>query len=151
MRIIDAAIAGPTIGAVLVTGLVLVAGLFDDDPLWPVEDLTLAEAAFLRDDGEVARLIALGENPNGHYRIRRTLMDESPDLITPLEAAVRANRAVMVRLLLAHGALPDGRTWTAVCESEGDEIHDIRALLEPLTPSMSCGTTKDADRAATLR
>jgi len=139
MRIIETAIAGPAIAAVLVMGIVSAATLFHDDPLWPVEDLTLAEAALLRDDGEVARLMGVGEDPNGHYRIgrtlhdriRRTLMDVSPRLVTPLEAAVRANRVVTVRLLLAYGARPDSGAWAAVCESKGDKIGDIVALLEP--------------------
>ena len=130
--------------------VVLMAALLGHDPLWPVEDVTLAEAALLRDDGEVVRLIGLGEDPNGHYRIRRKLMKRSPRLVTPLEAAVLASRPMMVRLLLAHGALPDSDTWTAVCESERKEIADIRALLEPLTPSMPCLPIRDADRAPTL-
>ena len=138
MRIIEAAIAGPAIVAVLVMGAVSVATLFHHDPFWPVEDLTLAEAALLRDDGEVARLIGRGEDPNGHYRIRRTLLNEPPRLVTPLQAAVRANRAVMVRLLLAYGARPDASAWAALCESKGSQTAEIVALLEPLTASTSC-------------
>ena len=153
MRIIDASIAGPAFGGVLVTAVMLMITLLGNHPLWPVKDLTLAEAALLRDEGEVARLIESGEDPNGRYQIRHTLMHRSSRLVTPLEGAVRARRnrrAVMVRLLLAHGALPDSGTWTAVCESEQDEIDDIRALLEPLTPSMSCQPRRHADPPALL-
>ena len=143
------------------TAVVLMVTLLGNHPLWPIEDLTLAEAALLRDDGEVVRLIGLGENPNGHYRIRSTLTHRSSrhrssrqgswrhrssSVVTPLEAAVLASRPMMVRLLLAHGALPDTGTWTAVCESESKEIAAIRALLDPLTPSMPCRPIRDADR-----
>src|SRR5438128_4092546 len=76
----------------------------------------------------------------------RALVHRSLDPITPLEAAVRANRAVMVSVLLANGAVPDGGTWTAVCESERNEIDAIRALLEPLTSSPSCPPRRDADQ-----
>jgi hypothetical protein len=37
----------------------------------------VAEAALLRDEGEVARLLGSGEDPNGRYRIRRTLVHRS--------------------------------------------------------------------------
>jgi hypothetical protein len=130
--------------------MLLMMTLLGNHPLWPVKDLTLAEAALLRDEGEMARLLGSDEDPNGRYRIRRTLVHRSLDPITPLEAAARANRAVMVNVLLANGAVPDSGTWTAVCESERNEIHAIRALLEPLTSSPSCPPRRDADQPATL-
>ena len=45
----------------------LVLALWDVHPFWLWEPLNLAEAAALRDRGEVARLLAAGEDPNATY------------------------------------------------------------------------------------
>ena len=47
-------------------------------PFWMWEPLNLAEAAALRDRGEVARLLAEGEDPNATYRVRRGFVANAP-------------------------------------------------------------------------
>ena len=51
------AVAVPGVLLIAATALMLMGLPFGIDPLWRVEPLTLAEAAALRDNGEVVRLI----------------------------------------------------------------------------------------------
>ena len=66
----------------------LVLALWDVHPFWLFDPLTLAETAALRDRGEVARLLAAGENPNATYRIRRGFIRDYPVEMTPMAAAL---------------------------------------------------------------
>ena len=75
-------------------------------PFWLVESLNLAEAAALRDRGEVARLVAEGANPNATYSVRSGIIGKSAVQITPIEAARSARRDEVVQLLLDVGATP---------------------------------------------
>ena len=84
----------------------LVLALWDVHPFWRWEPLNLAEAAALRDSGEVARLLAEGENPNGVYRVRGGVVRNSPMEMTPMAAALAARRDEIVQLLLDGGARP---------------------------------------------
>jgi hypothetical protein len=78
----------------------------DAHPFWRVEPLNLSEAAALRDGGEVARLIAAGHDPNQAYPIRAGLLLSSGVTLTPVEAAVVADRPEIVQLLVDGGARP---------------------------------------------
>ena len=84
----------------------LVLALWDVHPFWLFEPLNLAEAAALRDRGEVARLLAHGENPNATYRIRRGFVRDYPVEMTPMAAALAARRDEIVQLLVDSGAKP---------------------------------------------
>jgi hypothetical protein len=84
----------------------LVLALWDVHPVWLFEPLNLAEAAALRDRGEVALLLAVGENPNATYRIRRGFIRDYPVEMTPMAAARAARRDEIVQLLLDAGARP---------------------------------------------
>src|SRR5688500_20198729 len=101
-------------GALLILGTaVMLLGLaFGIDPLWRVEPLTLAEAAALRDNGEVVRLIHAGENPNAPTTVRAELLRNDPLTLTPLEAAVGSDRPDMIEVLLENRAILDAATWT---------------------------------------
>src|SRR5712671_7293115 len=73
--------------------------------LWPPDQVTLAEAVATRNNAEALRLIARGANPNERQRVRDGLLVNGRDAsVTPLEAAVGAQRAEAVRMLLANGA-----------------------------------------------
>ena len=84
--------------------------LFGHAPtFWQGGALTLSEAAALRDQGEVARLIEAGADPNRQYDLR-------PDVLairraTPLEAAVAARRAEIINVLMHEGATLDETGW----------------------------------------
>jgi hypothetical protein len=84
----------------------LVLALFDVHPFWLWEPLNLAEAAALRDRGEVSRLLAQGANPNATYRVRRGMIRDHQVQMTPMAAAVAARRDEIVQLLLDGGAKP---------------------------------------------
>jgi hypothetical protein len=84
----------------------LVLAVWGVHPFWLFEPLNLAEAAALRDRGEVARLLAQGENPNATYRIRRGFIRDYPVEMTPMAAALAARRDEIVQILLDAGATP---------------------------------------------
>jgi hypothetical protein len=84
----------------------LVLAIWDVHPFWLFEPLNLAEAAALRDRGEVARLLADGEDPNATYRVRRGIVREYPMQMTPMAASTAARRDEIVQILLDGGAKP---------------------------------------------
>ena len=73
-------------------------------PFWRTEALTLAEAAALRDAGEVARLAAAGHDVNRAYRVRAGFLRSETVRLTPLEAARLADRPEIAALLRDLGA-----------------------------------------------
>ena len=84
----------------------LVLAMWDIHPFWRWEPLNLAEAAALRDRGEVVRLIAEGQDPNATYRVRRGMVQRYAVQMTPMAAALSARRDEIVELLLDAGAQP---------------------------------------------
>jgi hypothetical protein len=98
--------AAPAALLALTRVVFLVLAVWDVHPFWLWEPLNLAEAAALRDRGEVARLLAEGEDPNATYRVRRGFVREYPMQMTPMAAALAARRDEIVQLLLDSGARP---------------------------------------------
>ena len=84
----------------------LILSIWDLNPFWLRERLNLAEAAALRDRGEVARLIAEGHDPNATYLVRRGFIRDYAMRLTPIEAAEATRRDEVVQLLLDAGAKP---------------------------------------------
>jgi hypothetical protein len=77
--------------------------------LWPPDSVTLSEAVATRNNAEALRLIRGGADPNQAWRVRGGLLTSSRDVtVTPVEAAVGAQRADALRMLLANGATIDG-------------------------------------------
>jgi hypothetical protein len=81
-------------------------------PFWMWEPLNLAEAAALRDGGEVARLLAEGADPNATYRVRRGFVREHMMQLTPIAAARAARRDEIVELLEDAGATAESPQGT---------------------------------------
>ena len=98
------AAAGPPIVLTVARLVMLVAGLAGAHPFWRFEPMTLSEAAALHDGGEVARLLAEGQDPNGTYPVRAGYLSSEPALLTPVAAALAARRGEIVDLLLDAGA-----------------------------------------------
>jgi hypothetical protein len=132
------------LGALALPGLLLAAGTLvmlaalggGIDPLWHTESVTLAEAAALEDNAEVVRLIGLGENVNGASRVRPNVLADRELMLTPIEAAVGAERADMVQLLLDHGVRLEPTVWTRLmCFADSAGADDVTALLEAQRPA----------------
>ena len=85
----------------------LVAALWDVHPFWRFHPLNLAEAAALRDRGEVARLLAEGQDPNATYHVRRGMLPNNTAQATPMAAARAARRDDILQILVDSGAKPD--------------------------------------------
>lgn len=84
----------------------LVLSLAGLHPFWMWEPLNLAEAAALRDRGEVSRLLAEGSDPNAVYLVRRGFVRSYPMKMTPIAAAMAARRDEIVQILVDGGATP---------------------------------------------
>jgi hypothetical protein len=82
----------------------LILAIWDIHPFWLWEPLNLAEAAALRDRGEVARLLAEGRDPNATYLVRRGFIRNYAMRLTPLETARATNRDEVVQILTDAGA-----------------------------------------------
>ena len=125
----------PGVLLIAATAVMLIGLPLGVDPLWAVEPITLSEAAALRDNGEVVRLIDSGGDVNGTSAVRPDILSAHSLVMTPIEAAVAAERADMVELLLEQGARMDAALWTRLmCFSASVEADDIRALLEARRP-----------------
>lgn len=134
-------------GALLIaaTAAMFAALPFGVDPMWYVEPVTLPEAAALRDNGEVMRLIGLGADPNEAGTVRAGFAHREAQVLTPLEAAVAIRRADMVEVLLENGAVMDATTWTRLtCFAGVVEAGDVRTLLEQRRPKDASATCEGA-------
>ena len=106
MRVV---IAAPCIVLTL-TSAWWTVGLAAGGGLWPSDDVTLAEAVATRNNAEALRLIDQGADPNRPGRVRNGLLTNGYAIdILPVEAAVAAQRADTLRMLLANGAIVDER------------------------------------------
>jgi hypothetical protein len=117
-------------------------------PFWPTPDLTLSEAAALRDLGEVYRLTAYeGADPNRAWPVRAGLLpDNRPAVISPLAAAVESRRFEMVRLLVHQGASPPAAERVAlICRADALGEPAIVGLLlttgDQADPRPACGAS----------
>jgi hypothetical protein len=111
------------------------------DGLWPPDDVTLSEAAATRNNAEAVRLIESGANPNQPGYVRDGLLTSGYAVtITPIEAAVGAQRADSVRTLLANGAAVDEEELKVLrCLEEARHDAGVRELLATqLTGEVDC-------------
>jgi len=107
----------------------LVLALNDVHPFWLREPLNLAEAAALRDRGEVARLLAEGQDPNATYSVRRGMVRDYPMQMTPMAAAVAVRRDEIVQILLDGGAKPQSPDVEGGPRTKGQEPRTITAAV----------------------
>ena len=94
---------GIALASLLLVGLALAS--VDQHPLWRFEPLNPSEAAALRDAGELGKLLQQGLDPNRAYPIRAGVFSSEPVIMTPIEAAIAANRPEIVDMLIEAGAI----------------------------------------------
>jgi hypothetical protein len=110
---------------------------------------TAAEAAALGHAARTVELIAKGQNPNQLLHVRAGFLDTRDYELRPLEAAVLARHAELVRLLLRSGAARFD-TSRAVCFARvrlpevlpdlGASAADSREPIDVATAFSMCGT-----------
>jgi hypothetical protein len=94
----------PAIVWLAAAAALLVASLGGYRALAAPADVTMSEAAALRDEAEVLRQIRHGVDPNATQYVRRGAIHDGDYFMTPLEAAIAARHSDVVRLLLRTGA-----------------------------------------------
>lgn len=99
--------------------------------LWPPDSVTLSEAVVTRNTAEALRLIRSGENPNQPSRVRAGLLTSHDETMMPVEAAVGAQRADVLRMLLANGAVVDDRELAVLrCYEQTRQDAGVREMLD---------------------
>lgn len=135
------ALPGCLLAAASVVALTMAA--FGEHPMWPHEDVNLAEAAGVREEAEVTRLIEQGQDPNASYPVRTGLLFERPATLTPLEAAVINDDPAIVAVLFANGAAVDGPSWVALrCFAGNSRVSLILEAHRPAAVPLECAGLK---------
>jgi hypothetical protein len=100
--------------------------------LWPSDEVTLSEAVATRNNAEALRLIELGEDPNNASHVRGGLITNGYDVtVKPVEAAVGAQRADSLRMLLANGASLDKEELLVLrCFEQTRRDSGVREILD---------------------
>ena len=125
------AVAAPALVWLVGAAVVLAATLGGYRALAAPTDLTMSEAAALRDGAEVLRQIQHGVDPNVAVRVRPGVVGDSEQVMTALEAAIAGRHVEIVELLAAHGASLDAaRASALLCLARDREATDIIAFLE---------------------
>jgi hypothetical protein len=132
-------LAAPGVVLAVATGIGLVMTVRDQPPMWPHRGVNLAEAAGVRDESEVVRLIEDGADPNATYPVRAGLIFSYAMNLTPLEAAVANEDPVMVKQLVAKGASLDAPLWTHLrCIAVGDRVPAALDEIRPSGAALTC-------------
>jgi hypothetical protein len=127
------AVAAPFLVTAAIALSVIAGWVAGTDPLWPLPDLNVAEAAVVRDHAEVVRLIRLGQDPNRSWPVRAEFNEGHAATMTPLEAAVHIKRLELVELLVREGARVAGANRTSlVARAVESGSRDIAEYLRAL-------------------
>lgn len=104
--------------------------------LWPPDTVTLAEAVATRNNAEALRLIQQGADPNRPGPVRDGLLTNGYDVVVlPVEAAVAAQRADSLGMLLANGASVDDRELRVLrCLERARHDSGVREILDARAP-----------------
>lgn len=108
--------------------------------------VTLAEAAAFGSNADIVRLLRAGADPNAPARVRRHVLREIDQRMTPLEAAAAGrtgNRRRIMGLLVDGGAILDSGTYPVVwCLADSRDNPDALAFVRerlPDAPPPDCG------------
>ena len=129
----------PSLVAVTFAFSGLVALLAGRPLIWPQEDITLAEAVGLRDQGEVVRLIAAGADPNGRFAVRNVFREDEQLAMSPFEAAVITRETYMMALVEDYGGVIDARNAAVLqCLAQALDAGDVREFVIERTQEVPC-------------
>ena len=131
-RAVHVLVSAPVLLLASVFAVMLTLAARGQHPLWRAEALNLSEAAALRDRGEVARLLAAGDDPRAARPVRAGFLYQEPVTLTPTEAAVLADRPEILQLLLDYGLSLDVVQWQHAWCTASDLT---RTVLEQVRPS----------------
>jgi hypothetical protein len=143
MKGAGAALAGPSLACIAcAVALVVLATATGYYPFGAPADLTLSEAAALRDNLEMTRQLRHGADPNRRASVRRDIVRSTPLEMTPLESAVAIRRAEVMELLVRNGARIDATNYPVLrCFAERENAGDVLAYLQqavPAAPPVDC-------------
>ena len=124
--------AAPAVVVAVLDGTSLTVAAVHEHPWWRDYQLNLSEAAAVRDDAEMVRLIERGDDPNLRRRVRPGLVGNEADVeATPLEAAISIRRPELIGLLFQHGARVGPAEWRRLyCSAVARDYTDVVAVLE---------------------
>ena len=108
----------------VMTAGVLLRALVGTHPLWRAEPVNLSEAAALRDQATVVRLIASGEDAYQRREVRADLLFNDRVELTPLEAAIASRRSEIVEIIVVTAPPAAPAEWNrlrCLAQLEGDE------------------------------
>jgi len=139
----ERALLVPSLAWLVVTGTIVAAAVAGRSLFEGPNDLTLAEAAVLRDHAEVLRLIESGADPDAQAAVRPGLARRNVPLLTPLEAAIGEHHPETVQFLIEHGAHVNAANVArlmcfALQEHQQDAIESLRDRA-PAAPAPDCG------------
>lgn len=130
MNALAAALAPPLLIGIVALS-VLAGAAFGVHPLWNELELTLSEAAALKDRGTIQRLIWEGVDPNRRSRVRAGILKSQDLNLTPLEASIGTRNPVTMQFLLSRGALMDERDRKVlVCLAVKDNADEILEFMK---------------------
>ena len=133
---LEVALALPVLAGLAAAALILAATLIGYRALAAPLDLTMSEAAVLRDEAEVLRQIANGSDPNVAQPIRPGIFNDDSLVMTPFEAAIAARHVEVVQLLAGNGArLDESNLPRLICLARRSAAADILAFLEARSAS----------------
>jgi len=138
----------PPLVAFLLLSLYVVAEAIGYRGLARSEAETIAEAAALGHAARALQLIEEGQNPNQPQHVRANFLDAANYELRPLEAAIVARHAELVRLLLRVGAASFDKTRASclarlrlpeVLSDLGDRDSDSPEPIEIAAAFRMCG------------
>ena len=130
-----AAAALPSAAIGILSLVALVLSLADRNPDWPRQTLNMTEAAALRDQATVVRLLAAGEDPHARRELPADMVLNERAELTPFEATIAADRPEVAELLVWAGYRFDATEWRQLrCLAIGEHNEGIVRLLDAHRP-----------------
>ena len=94
----------------------------------------VSEAAALGRAAHVLELVAAGQDLNSRFHVRAGMLDGDTHELAPVEAAVLARHAELVRLLLRSGAAPGGERGACLARARLPEVLPDFGVSPPNSP-----------------